>query len=102
MRAGWARRLAGRLIRWLPPALFVFWAVRTLAMIVGTAVPAFGPIDAHLALYRTELLRQLGWGVAIALLWAASWRLVPRLTGRGSRFRRRTKRSRSTRTVLRA
>lgn len=67
------RRILRVIRRWGPPVALGVWAVHFYFEMVGYAVPAFGPIDNHLAAYRSHLLGELGLGGAIALIWAASW-----------------------------
>jgi len=94
MRFRNAWRRAGRVVRWVvPPSLCIGWLLRFLEILRWDAVPAFGPIEMHLAERQTLIWEQAALGLVLAAFWAAIWVFVPdpkpRQTPAGSHSKRR-------------
>lgn len=67
------RRLV-RFLGWtLPPLAFLAWAVWTITGHQAAAIPAFGPVDAHMATLRWGLLYKLGLGGVLLAGWTGAW-----------------------------
>ena len=64
----------GRLLSWAaPPLAFLAWAIWTISGQKGAAIPAFGPVEPHLAAWRWSLLYRLGMGGLLLLGWTGVW-----------------------------
>lgn len=78
------RRVGALLGRWLPGTALGLWALGLYRLVTQRAVPAFGPIDGHVATFYSDLLGHAGVGLFLLAIWVASWRW----SGRRRPFRR--------------